>query len=217
MGYSIRSTGEVLAALLTAAFLLVDLTGESASGIPWQLLALISFAVFVGFMIHHVNSLNSRLHSPEHQIDIVIRPDPPIDDWYKITTMEETRKHTVWAFFWVDLRNSDSVDRTVNEICLELREARRWWGWPVRRQIMVVVPPVRVDSDGDWYKRDRPTHVDWTIPAGGATVSHRLHFTESWDSKKGKLPKWSNLDLAFEVGGRAHRRRIDIEPFDVKA
>lgn len=38
--------GEVLSALLTAIFLLVDLTGESASGVPWQLLALVSLAAF---------------------------------------------------------------------------------------------------------------------------------------------------------------------------
>lgn len=211
MGYAARPMAEVLSALLTAIFLLVDLTGVNAGGIPWQLLALASFVAFVGLIAQHINSLNSDLHKPEHQIDLAIRPDPPIDDWYKIETMRETRRHSVWAYFWIEMRNSDSVDRTVNEIYLEVRETRRWWGWPLLRPALVTAAPKMVDHDLDWYKRDRRSRVDWTIPAGGPTVSHRLHLGESWDSKKGILPKWMDMHLVIEVGGASHKRRIDLE------
>ena len=212
----LRTGGRMLAALAVAVFLFVDLSGADIAGVPWQLLAVAAFVVFAGVVSADVYSLEHQLHRQERQIDLVIRPDPPIDDWYKITTIEETRRHVVWAYFWIDMRNSDSVDRTVNEIYLELREARRWWGWPLLRPVMVTAAPVTIDYELDWHKRERPAQVDWVIPAGGPTVTHRLHLEHSWDSKKGKLPKWINVDLVIEVGGRSHKRRIDIEPFDEK-
>lgn len=210
MGYAARSMAEVFSALLTAIFLLVDSTGVDAGGTPWQFLALGSFVVFVALIFWHINSLNSDLHKPEHQVDVVLRPDPVIDHWYQITTIEETRRHVVYAHFYIDMCNSNSVDRTVNEIYLEVRETRRWWGWPLLRPVLVTATLKSVDGHLDWYKQDRPSHVDWTITAGGPTVSHRLHLEESWDSKKGVLPKWVDVHLVIEVGGRSHKRRIDL-------
>jgi hypothetical protein len=210
-----RTGFAVLSFLATAAFLFLDLQDIKLGGqaIAWQVPALISLAFFGVLVTWHIYSLNSDLHKPERQIDVVIRPDPPLEDgeWFAINTIEDTHKNTVRAYLDIDMRNNDSIDRTVNEIYLELRPSRRWWGWPIVRREMVRAVPVRVDHDLNWYERERPSQVDWTIPAGGATVTHNLHLEHGWESATGKLPKWMDLHLVMEIGGRSHKRRFDLE------
>ena len=209
----------------TGAFLFLDLQGIKLGGqtVEWQIPALISFCIFGGLVLWHILSLNQQIHSPENQIDVTIRPDPLIinnvSKWYELTSFSDIPgRYSTYTHLFLDIRSTDVSPRTINNIYLEIRTARhlfwRWYTLPVLLQRRVLtVPPMRVDGDINWYKRQFPERVDWVISAAGGTITYRVSFERTWDESRDNLPpppKQYDLFLVAEVGGRQHKRRWDV-------
>lgn len=178
---------------------------------PWQWIALVAFTIFVALVAWQQWDMHRQIHSPEHQVDVTIRPDPIRDnDWFFLQRfLDQPGLCSLQTYFFVDLRVTDGVSRTVNEIYIEMWAARRWRK-PLRRIPYRRLTPTHVNTDMGWYRRTIPSRVDWGLDFRGATQIYRLAFDDQWNDPdiagNGKF----DVYLVLEVGGRRHRRKIDL-------
>lgn len=125
---------------------------------------------------------------------------PTGDEWYNAAYENSGMFKDISlavASFWVDLRNTDTNQRTVNDVYVELWSEGMCWPW---KRFIVRIEPEIVDSDTNWRKgHPIRTRVDWVLAPASSTYSHRLHVWRSWKGAP-KLPSCiSSRRLAVET------------------
>jgi hypothetical protein len=195
-----RTGGEVVAALATAGFLGLDLSGITINGesAPWQVLALISFLVFVALVSAHIWVLNEELHADERSVDMRFVP-PEEGETINVNgrpmnwlVLRDTRRNNVLsvnARGVVQARNTSHRDLRVSDLYLGVY--KQFWFF-CRRCIARVKVSV--------WEGGKPDHVEWVLIADSPQYTRACLFQEFVEAKGLKYRGYVRLEGTIGKG-----------------
>ncbi len=212
-----RVTIQIAAALLTAGSLAVDLAG--VGGVPWQVPALLGFAVFAAVSWWQQWDAHQRLNAPQRAVRVVATgrafdPEEP-KSWRRPTRDEATLRLAAFsAQVEVALLNHGERRYVVSGIYLVAVRKPRWL-W--RRREIVKIDPLTHEDSFDALLDDtdmaESLTVNWIIEPEQPESPRVLMFSHRW--RAGEGPKWPthwDTSLVIEFGGPDRAKRVYINP-----
>lgn len=214
-GILLRVWADLASALMTALFLLLDVSGSqpvSQRDVEWQWFALGAFAVFVVLVYARVYSMHGALHARERDLHVEAEPElGPSGAWrvFRGRSGFSPDGAVSGANVKLAVTNIGDVDRTVTRVLLEFRSPSRIIPW--RSRLLRRPLPV-LTRDGEVIPSDRDGYVDWRYPASGPRIACSLGFEQWESSKQGNEVTNPEVWLILEVGSPEHRIRKLVSP-----